>query len=519
MVWEIAEHLVEAMQDRLVELYAVAERKKQVADERIHQSTDIASSSPPSTAASESNPNKQKHPIRTGGGLPSEGVVGKSVSSSKRPATSAASSSEKSTPSRPSTAGSQQKQQQQQKPVRRLPAWAARGLKSSTPSSLTESTSSISSSSPSGNGNLVTPPQSKWAERVQNQDLQILGKPLVNKEKHKLTLELTTGDATWNALPPPPPLPAPQGIHTADKLASTLEESDDVLFMDDPNPQSRHGHGHEAIDTSDEEDEEMPEVDGEDEDEETDRLNQTSSNLNLLEESVEQLESWLEKKLREESQVDASSLAIDERKMEGNSAADANSKAILGSSLSSDFFKKVRENPDTMVTSVPSLLLLLSSTDLSQSLPPPPEYSPKVESSISSINSKEMLFNKQQETAAAVSQMRNRLKAMGILEKTVAMAEKDTANSQSTPPEFLPPPPPFPSATGAAAVVSVPRQEKPLPVPHHPPATAADVIAVDNEDDDTVSTVSGGSALEEETVLDNDDLDPLEESSYRELLR
>jgi hypothetical protein len=279
LVWEIAEHLVEAMQDRLVELYAVAERKKQVADERIHQAT---------------------------GGLPAEGVVGKSVSSSKRPGTSIASSitnsAEKATPTRPSTAGIQQKQQQQQqKPTRRLPAWAARGLKSST-----ESTSSTSS-----NGNpqqqpmppLPPPPQSKWAERVNNQDLQILGKPLVNKEKHKLTLELTTGEATWHAaaLPDPPP---PQGAHTADKLASTLEESDDVLFMDDPHPKTGHGgHGHRLVDTSDEEDddEELVEgdlevVDGEDE-EETDRLNQTSSHLNLLEESAEQLESWLEKKV------------------------------------------------------------------------------------------------------------------------------------------------------------------------------------------------------------------------------
>lgn len=256
MVWDMAEHLVEAMQDRLIELYAAAERKKQSADNYMEQA-------PQSAPGDDSSTPKLKPTVRTGGmpneGVP-EGVTGKAIKSSKRPTTAMPSNlPESSTPTRPSTAD-----QSKQNPPRRLPAWAARGLKSSaTP---TRDSSDHASHIP----------QSKWAERANNQDLQILGKPLVTKEKHKLTLELTAGDSTWSA---------PQNVYTADKLANTLEESDGVLMMDHSKPLD------DPFDTSDDE------IIEENEDLEEDRLNQTSSKLEKLEESAEHLESWLERKV------------------------------------------------------------------------------------------------------------------------------------------------------------------------------------------------------------------------------
>lgn len=104
------------------------------------------------------------------------------------------------------------------------------------------------------------------------------------------------------------------------------------------------------------------------------------------------------------------------------------------------------------------------------------------------MNSKDVLSQKQQETAEAVTQMRNRLKAMGILEKTV----NPPTNIESTPglnnlPEFLPPPPP-----------PAPNQLK------------------EENDNDTASTVSGGSDLEPLKDHPEEDID---ESSYRDLLR
>jgi hypothetical protein len=262
MVWEMAEHLVEAMQDRLVELYALAEKKKQIADERVAQLSAPEQSEPDS--------GKIKPVIRTGGlnakiaqGAP-DGIVGKALGS-KRPSTSTPTPERLTPTTRPSTAGNQNNL----KPaVRRLPAWASKGSK---PSSISETNHSTEQS--------VNPPQSKWADRVNGQNLQILGKPMVTKEKHKLTLELTTGEQTWNS-------PRRDGVN-ADRLAMSLEDSDDVLLMD---PQSL------AEDYESSEDELVTENDDL-EDGEADRLNQTSSQLDKLEESVDQLESWIEKKV------------------------------------------------------------------------------------------------------------------------------------------------------------------------------------------------------------------------------
>lgn len=256
MVWTIAEHLVEAMQDRLVELYAIASKKKHAADCQIDSSH---------LKSIENNVTKEsKQPVRTGGLISnategvSEGIIGKGLTSSKRPATTGPSTTERQTPTRPLTAGDNSKQAL---PPRRLPAWAARGLKPSV------------SATPETPVSSAPIPQSKWAERVSNQDLQILGKPMVNKEKHKLTLELTASDA---------PLSSPKNLSDAERLASTLEESDGVLMMD-----------HSRDDQFDSSDDDV--IDAEDLEE--DRLNQTSTNLDKLEESAEQLESWLERKV------------------------------------------------------------------------------------------------------------------------------------------------------------------------------------------------------------------------------
>jgi hypothetical protein len=270
MVWEMAEHLVEAMQDRLVELYALAERKKQIADERAEQ---LSAQVQPGQES-----DKVKPAIRTGGlsvksrEAAPDGIVGKALGSKQRPSTSAP-TAERSTPSRPFTAGDQVKQ----KPaIRRLPAWAA-------------TKGSVPEASRSGDPS-THPPQSKWADRANDQNLQILGKPMVTKEKHKLTLELTAEEQTWRE------------SANADRLAMSLEDSDDVLLMD---PQSLA----EDYDSSD--DDELVTENDDLEDRETDRLNQTSSQLDKLEESVDQLESWIEKKVHSPSPLSLSLSASD----------------------------------------------------------------------------------------------------------------------------------------------------------------------------------------------------------------
>lgn len=307
MIWQLADHLIEIMQDRLIELYAIAERKKNVLDEKAKQMSEESKNTVATPTAvveqqQESTNIKPQTNVRTGGGIVTnkkippknepevinEGIVGKGITnSSKRPSTSSnppnSSNIEKNTPvSRPSTTSSNTKSEQNKQkylPPRRLPAWAAKGLNSGS----NEATSSSSSSQ------YQTPqnhPNSKWANRAANQDLQILGKPLVNKDKHKLTLELTSGEeSTWN----PNQFPSSK---TTDRLASTLEEFDDVLLMEDPN------NLHDELDTSD--DEVIAGVDdgGDDDLVEENRLNMTSSKLDELEESAEKLESWLEKKVR-----------------------------------------------------------------------------------------------------------------------------------------------------------------------------------------------------------------------------
>jgi hypothetical protein len=111
------------------------------------------------------------------------------------------------------------------------------------------------------------------------------------------------------------------------------------------------------------------------------------------------------------------------------------------------------------------------------------------------LNPKDILAQKQQDTAAAVTQMRERLKAMGILEKTTQ----------------VPPPRPPP----------------PLPPPSFPSEDADSKRDDVDADDETASTVSGGS----DVVMDRDEglkvdqegdgeaEDGIDEDAYRQLLR
>jgi hypothetical protein len=115
-----------------------------------------------------------------------------------------------------------------------------------------------------------------------------------------------------------------------------------------------------------------------------------------------------------------------------------------------------------------------------------------------SLNSKDILAQKQQDTAAAVSQMRERLKAMGILEKTAQ--QKDCSNQP--PHEFSPPPPP------------------------PPPFFPSDDVGKADGDDDTVSTVSGGSdrvevreGLQVDGEVEEEESEEIDEIAYRKLLR
>jgi hypothetical protein len=108
----------------------------------------------------------------------------------------------------------------------------------------------------------------------------------------------------------------------------------------------------------------------------------------------------------------------------------------------------------------------------------------------------EALNAKRQETASAVSQMRDRLRAMGILEKTTAQGRGPSVDSAPPPPvpaggdeQFAPPPPP-PSACPPTAVALAGGGEG------EGDDSEEDTVG-ELEDDDAASTVSGQSAVEQ----------------------
>jgi len=507
MIWDLSQDLVEAMQDRLVELFANAQKKKKVVDEKAR----LASSGQYDKLAvknisAKASAIRASGGVRTGGGLAqkhssepssdenSMGVVGTSVSS--RPATvdsSGGSASTHSVGDRPATsAGAAQMQLGKKVSAARMPAWAARGEGKCTTSA---------------SGVAPPPAAGKWASRV-DPNLQVLGQPLVSGDRHKLTLEMTVEEATWKGHPQQQSEPVP----SPSKLAHTLEDSDDVLIDIDQRDDV-------TLSSTDSEDGGVVGAQNESDEAEEDSLNRTGSNLDSLEQEAIKLESWLERKLREEVDLDedlSSSLKkINNPSGESNDASvvPQQSKALLGNSLSSDFFKNIKQSstPARVGNRGDDLLPV-----------PPPEYSPtddnidgnpvaetetatdesgSVKRSSGSLS--DALYAKRQETACAVAQMRERLRVMGILDRTKNLATGSEASEggvgKTTEERSVEP------SEGDENVSVAKDTEKGNEVDmtnssHPPPPPPTDVKVCKEEsggesDDDTASTASGGSDI------------------------
>jgi hypothetical protein len=173
MIWDLAHDLVTAMQDRLLELYATAQKKKQAVEDKARAATAESSADKghPGTASSRSG-------VRTGGGI---------VGDAQR--------------QRPATAATDDRVAKKL-PASRMPVWAAgKG------DSVSESVASV--------------PGGKWAARVD--PTRGAGGGV---DRNKLTLEMTVEEATWR--PPHSPASSP-----ASRRVDDMESSDDVLIVGD----------------------------------------------------------------------------------------------------------------------------------------------------------------------------------------------------------------------------------------------------------------------------------------------
>ena len=245
MIWDLAEDLVLAMQDRLLELYAAAQRKKQVVDEKARSIVKV----------------------RTGGGLLGAETE---ANAARRPATAAAESTKPLlTPpthdpseQRPSTSHVEERGGKKL-PASRMPAWAAR-VDGGKESRMSES---------------VAPVAGKWAARVDPAKIR-------GGDRNRLTLEMTVEEATWR----PPMSPAAQS--PASNRVDDMEKSDDVLIERDEDMTVLGS-------SSDEEEIDLPplEKDAGGEDGGDDILNKTSASLDELQDAASRLEDWLENKV------------------------------------------------------------------------------------------------------------------------------------------------------------------------------------------------------------------------------
>lgn len=260
MVWDLAVDLVEAMQDRLLELYAVAQKKKAAVDEKALSIANIVADG---DAASGSSGGGASRGVRTGG----LSAVDPSLAGN-RPVTSAAklpsSSAQDSVTSqqRPATSSSEERVNKKL-PASRMPAWAARATGEKAPE--------VEASVSSGVGG-------KWAARVDP------GKGGMGGDRNKLTLEMTVEEATWR----PPGSASPGAPSPASKLVDNMESSDDVLI----------GGDMDLLSNSSSDDEGIAVIGGDvDEVDDEDVLDKTSHDLEELQDSAAKLEDWLEKKV------------------------------------------------------------------------------------------------------------------------------------------------------------------------------------------------------------------------------
>lgn len=264
MVWRLSEDLVKAMQDRLVELYANAKKKQQIIAEK-----------QAALLAEEVIENKKGISVRTGSGL-------NSITSDIPPSDPDNNSED--------IVSSVSKVEPLKLHASQLPAWA-KGKEES-----------ISSSSrPS---NQVRGSNSKWLPRG--------SEPVLNRERHKLTLEVTSALDEQDE-------ESENNQGTTSRRAQTMESSDEVVIQQE-NQDISYGDF-----SSDEEDDDEFEkqilVNSSSEekvsmeslsqnvnedintthlknvDEGEDILDKTCHDLDELMKSANNLESWLEKKV------------------------------------------------------------------------------------------------------------------------------------------------------------------------------------------------------------------------------
>lgn len=234
MIWELAQDLVTAMQDRLLELYATAQKKKQAVEEKARAVSAESSVSNSDEAGRAPQTAPSRAAVRTGGGV---------LGDVQRPLTADV-----------------DERLAKKLPASRMPGWAVGKGGADRVGSVGESVASL--------------PGGKWAARVDPT------KDFASADRNKLTLEMTVEEATWR----PPQSPTIQS--PASRRVDDMENSDDVLIDGDKDDIGT------VLSSSDDE---SPAVDVENGD---DILNRTSQNLDELENAAVRLEGWLEKKVR-----------------------------------------------------------------------------------------------------------------------------------------------------------------------------------------------------------------------------
>ena len=265
----------------------------------------------------------------------------------------------------------------------------------------------------------------KWAAKIEGQEgYELFGRKIIPGviEPSKLTLELEQTQASM--------VPHPD-VETT-KLATSLEESDYVNL--DPNSDNEIDDIDEEED-DDEDDEKIfkqpndgtskvsTQEDYEDDfenDQDNDQdLLRASTHIESLEQSALDLENWLEKMIRSEGKIDENisknTDAVPSMKIDSNFAdlnvgekAANHDEDIMSKSLSSAFFKNI---------STDALQNKSNSNDPDSLLPPPPFRRASAVGGNDTVEGL-ALEVKRRETAAAVAQMKERLRVMGILKAT-----------------------------------------------------------------------------------------------------
>jgi hypothetical protein len=218
--------------------------------------------------------------------------------------------------------------------------------------------------------------------------------------------------------------------------------------------------------------------------------------------------------------VDKAECKVIKNPSERQAKFSASGKAVLGQSLSSTFFRNINKNSDVSDSVMKEHPVKTSASYRGDDLLPPPEPSIVASSVTASVSSSsEAMFHKRQETACAVAQMRERLRQMGILEKSGKVTKVVPSDEGSPPLVVSPistPPPDFQddsTVNVASEVVAELEQFAPPPPPptfvdvEKDKATTSDAVGIGenvvddiDDDDDAASTVSGGSAVREDEV-------------------